>query len=90
MSALEPGTGNTVCVKDVWVWDKVGQEWALIWGWERPRAPETLGASPDWRIRGPWSKQSEHVPTGPFWPLKRRVRLLPSMLAMLMLSPSVQ
>lgn len=30
------------------------------------------------------------VPTGPFWPLKSRVRLLPSMLAMLMLSPSVQ
>lgn len=36
------------------------------------------------------SKQGKHIPTGPFWPLKSRVRLLPSMLAMLMLSPSVQ
>lgn len=30
------------------------------------------------------------VPTGPFWLVKRSVRLLPSMLATLMLSPSVQ
>lgn len=30
------------------------------------------------------------IPTGPFWLVKRRVRLLPSMLATLMLSPSVQ
>lgn len=30
------------------------------------------------------------IPTGPFWLVKRSVRLLPSMLATLMLSPSVQ
>lgn len=30
------------------------------------------------------------VPTGPFWLVNRSVRLLPSMLATLMLSPSVQ
>lgn len=29
-------------------------------------------------------------PTGPFWLVKSVVRLLPSMLAMLILSPSVQ
>lgn len=39
------------------------------------------------RAAGP---QDGLVPTGPLWPLKSRVRLLPSMLAMLMLSPSVQ
>lgn len=31
-----------------------------------------------------------HLPTGPFWSVKSKVRLPPSMLAMLMLSPSVQ
>lgn len=30
------------------------------------------------------------VPTGAFWLVKRRLRLVPSMLATLMLSPSVQ
>lgn len=52
----------------------------------------TLRASPGGGIRGGRAagQQGELVPTGPLWPLKSRVRLLPSMLAMLMLSPSVQ
>lgn len=37
-----------------------------------------------------WGRWGQLIPTGPRWPLKSRVRLLPSMLAMLMLSPSVQ
>lgn len=61
--------------------------------WESGGTEEPLGAlraSPVEERGEAVGQAGRLIPTGPRWPLKSRVRLLPSMLAMLMLSPSVQ